>query len=261
MTSLPIKDYHAHPAISKTKLDLLHRSPAHLQEELLNPTPATPAMLWGQMYHSLILTPDQFALTYAVLPEGIDRRYKEGKEAWASWQEDHPGMIPVDKPDMTVLNAMRDALMSHSLAAAALTGGIAEQSYFFMIDGVECKCRPDYVVGNLMADLKTCIDARPEPFSRATWNFRYHVQGAFYPDGYFEATGIRIEHFFMVAQEKAAPHAVNVYRADDEMLDQGRREYHDDLSVYRECLELDIWPSYPEQVQALVLPVWVQEIY
>jgi hypothetical protein len=192
LRDMPMSDYHAHPAISKSKLDLIHRSPSHYRAELERPTVPTPAMLWGAMYHSLILTPALFAATYAVMPEGIDRRTTDGKQAWADWQSEYAGMTPVDKPTMTELDAMRDALMAHSLAAAALSEGVAEQSFFATINGVECKARPDYVRGDMMVDLKTCLDARAEPFSRACWNFRYHVQGAFYPDVYFEATSERI---------------------------------------------------------------------
>jgi exodeoxyribonuclease VIII len=259
ITDMSMLNYHAHPAISKSRLDLIHRSPAHYKAEAENPSEPTAAMLWGSMYHSLILTPDDFARTYAVMPEGIDRRTKEGKDAWAAWQEEYEGMTPVDRPTMTELTAMRDALMAHSFASAALQGGLTEQSYFAMIDGVECKCRPDFVLGNTMTDLKTCKDARPDMFSRATWDYRYHVQGSFYPDVYFEATRNRIELFLLVAQEKTRPYAVNVFVADEAMLDQGRREYLDDLAIYRECLDLDVWPAYPEKVQALVLPVWAQE--
>jgi hypothetical protein len=59
--------------------------------------------------------------------------------------------------------------------------------------------------------------------------------------------------------EKSPPYAVNVFLLDEAMLDQGRREYLGDLAIYRECLELDVWPAYEEKVQALVLPVWAQE--
>jgi exodeoxyribonuclease VIII len=257
--TLSIEAYHAHPAISKSKLDLIHRSPAHYKAEVDNPSEPTPAMVWGQMYHSLILTPDVFSQTYAVLEDKIDKRTKEGKQLWEDWQAANAGLIAIDRPTMTELNAMRDALMSHSLASAALTGGLAEQSHFATIDGVECKARPDYVTGDMMTDLKTCVDARADAFSKATWNFRYHVQGAFYPDVYESATGDKIARFLLVAQEKTRPYAVNVFVADETMLDQGRREYLDDLSAYRECLELDVWPAYLEQVQALILPVWAQE--
>jgi len=217
-------------------------------------------MEWGAMYHSFVLTPDEFGRTYAVLPDGIDRRTREGREEWEAWQAQNADKQPVAEPTMVELVAMREALMGHGLASAALSEGEPELSCFGTLHGVECKCRFDWLrSGDTMVDLKTTTDARPDAFSRAAWNFRYHVQAAFYSDVYYAATGRRIERVLFIAQERAQPYAVNIYVADEEMIEQGRREYIDDLSLYKQCLEADEWPAYPEVVQALVLPVWAQD--
>jgi len=255
-------EYQAAPGLSKSQLDDLHRSPAHYKWELEHPTEPTPAMIWGQMFHSLVLEPDVFEATYAVLPEGIDRRTREGKEIWADWQLEHVGMTPVDKPSLDTLNAMRDAVFAHRLARNLLVGGTPESSVFWTHTGheVEAKARLDYIHGQrgLIADLKSCADARSEVFSRACWNYRYHVQAAYYLDAYKAVTGEALEDFLFVCVEKEPPHGVMLYLADGEMVDQGRKEYRADLDVYCECRDKEFWPCYPDTTFALTLPVWAQ---
>lgn len=59
-------DYHTGPGISKSGLDLVHQSPAHLAEARSNTEPkeATRAQMIGTAFHSLLLEPEQFALEY-----------------------------------------------------------------------------------------------------------------------------------------------------------------------------------------------------
>jgi len=255
---ISLEEYHAAEGISKSGLDLIHRSPAHYRQERVCPTPATPAMLWGSMFHMLVLQPDLFAATYAVLPEGIDRRTKDGREIWEAWQAEHEGFRAVDKPTMEELNAMRDSVFGHSRARELLSGGIAEQSLFWE-DGVRCKARPDYSRAAILSDLKTAVDARPEAFSRACWTYRYHVQSAYYSDGFRATFDQQVEAFAFIVVEKTLPYAVAVYLADESMVKQGRAEYAVDLEIYRECLAKDQWPGYPPEILSIELPYWAQE--
>jgi exodeoxyribonuclease VIII len=133
---------------------------------------------------------------------------------------------------------------------------------FWQMMDINCKARPDYIRQDkgLILDLKTCLDARSDPFSRSCWNYRYHVQAAYYLDGYRVATEESAEAFLFIAIEKAPPYAVAVYHANEDMIDQGRSEYQRDLITYAECLAKDEWPGYPEEIASLVLPRWTQEV-
>lgn len=257
VTQMSMADYRAAEGVSKSDLDLIHRSPAHYREHLLNPEPPTPAMVWGAMFHDLVLQPDVFDATYAVLPEGIDRRTKEGKQIWEDWQTEFEGKTPVDRPTLTELTAMRDALFANERAKNALTGGVPEQSLFWE-NGITCKARPDYTKPGLLVDLKSCLDARPEPFSKACWNYRYHVQAGWYGLGHQQSTGDKCE-FLFIAIEKTPPYAVALYLADDSMVRQGLAEALADAQVYAECVETDNWPGYPDEIQTIMLPTWAQE--
>lgn len=261
---LTYEAYHEHPAVRKGDLDLIHRSPAHYRQAKDFPEPSTPAQLWGQMFHALILQPDVFAATYAVMPDGIDKRQTDGKAQWAAWEEEHAGLIPVAKPTMVELNAMRDSLLFHPLASSALEGALTERSVFWKDTTengeVECKARPDIITTEgFIVDLKTCTDARPDEFARSCWRYRYHVQSAFYQDGCTVALGSAPQGFIFFAIEKEPPYAVAAYLANEAMVDQGRREYQADLETYAACRALDKWPAYPADVTSLMLPVWAQD--
>jgi hypothetical protein len=212
-----------------------------------------------------MLEPEVFAATYAVLPEGIDKRTKEGKLEWATWEEEHPDMVPVAKPTMIELAAMRDSLLSHPLVSVAIDGALCERSAFWIDTTengeVECKARPDLLMTTgFLGDLKTCQDARPEAFARDCWTYRYHVQAAYYLDGLMAALGHQPEGFVFFAIEKSPPYAVATYLANEEMIDQGRREYQRDLELFTECRAKDDWPGYTTEVLSIMLPGWAQGV-
>src|SRR5690242_16583764 len=71
--------YHAANGVSNSMLKRLGRSPAHLKAYLEQREAQTPAMLFGQVVHQLLLEPDK-PWFWAVRPPGLDGRSKEGKE-------------------------------------------------------------------------------------------------------------------------------------------------------------------------------------
>jgi hypothetical protein len=73
-------EYHAHPAISKSHLDLIARSPLHYWARYIDENrvaqEATPAMRLGTALHTHVLELDSWDKDIAVSPFGIDRRTK-----------------------------------------------------------------------------------------------------------------------------------------------------------------------------------------
>jgi len=262
IVEMTMVDYHAAPGISKSRLDHLHRSPAHYKYALENPSKPTQPMIEGSVFHKLVLEPDTFTEEYAVIPDGIDRRYKEGKEVWAAFEEEAAGKICIDRPTLTQLTEQAAALRACTRANALLSGGKAEQSLFWTIDGydvpIPAKARIDYANEVCLVDLKTTKDARPDSFSRDCWNYRYHVQAAYYSDAYKLLTGLDMR-FVLLAVEKTPPYGVAVYMVNEDMISQGRREYQADLEVYARCAAADVWPGYEDVVQEILLPRWARE--
>mgnify|MGYP006284987957 CR=1 FL=1 len=246
-------EYHAHPALSKSGLDQINRSPAHYQAWLTDPRIETPAMKIGTAAHCAILEPDRFQTDYIAAPEGIDRRTKAGKEQWADMESSGKIILPAD--DYAALLAMRESVMSHPSARELLSEGVAEQSYFGQLWGVDVKCRPDWLISGIVVDLKTTQDASLSGFSKSIANYRYAVQHAFYSD-VLAACGIDVSAFIFVAVEKVAPYAIGVYELDAASVEVGREAYQRNLDTYKRCLDTGEWPAYSNAIESISLPKW-----
>lgn len=253
-------EYHAHPAVSKSDLDLVNRSPMHYRHVKENPQEQTAAMLFGSVVHKLVLEPETFSSEYAVAPRS-DRRTKEGKARWQEFLGSINDEILISEELFSEASAVAEAVRNDPIADKLLTKGKAEQSYFWTntTTGVECKCRPDYLrADGIAVDLKTTQNAAPDEFVRSAYNYRYHVQAWWYLHG-LKQCGIDAHDFIFIAVEKNPPYAVCVYAADDLMLELGEREALRNLRTYAECVDTGIWYGYEKepQIHSLSLPDWV----
>lgn len=261
---MPAEQYHGIHAMSAGGLKRMKRSPAHFYGLQLDPNrpPAgdpTPALVNGTLVHCCIFELDQVAARYVVRPDGIDYRTKDGR-AWRDAQT----LEVVDAVQMAAAQAQAAAVRALPDVAALLADGYGESSAFW-IDretGELCKCRPDWVSpagdGVILVDGKTCQDASPDGFGRAIWNFDYHLQAAWYSDGFEAATGQHVHGFVFAAVESAWPHAAAPYMLGDDVLDAARRENRRLLNRYAECNRTGVWPGYSPGVQIINLPSWAQ---
>ncbi len=250
---LPAADYHAHPAVSKSVLDKIAKSPLHARAYLDGERDEpTPAMNFGTALHACALEPELFNDTYAVF-EG-DRRTKDGKARYEAIQAS--GATIISAADFDAITAMVEQIRHHPVAAALLQDGIAEASVFWKHPptGLECKCRPDWWnrEAGMVVDLKTTEDASPAGFARSVAAYRYHVQAAHY------SIGTKASRFVFIAIEKKAPYAVAVYELDNEAMALGHKLRDRDLEVFSSCQEFNAWPGYPAEIQTITMPKWAQ---
>lgn len=258
---LPSHQYHAAPGVSNSMLKHLARSPAHLRAYLEKPPEQTPAMLFGQIVHQLLLEPEK-PWFWAVRPPGLDGRSKEGKD-WKAQVGDKPVL---DHAEWLKAEGVVAGVRSHPTARLALSSGKSEVSVFkeFRLGRtVLRKARIDFVNhGNALVDIKTTDDARPDAFARTLFNLKYHVQAAFYLDIWNDSLPIGEspkESFVFIAVEKEPPFAVAVYDLSREAINAGRAEYIRLLQLYMECHALDEWPAYNPDVQEIGLPAWAHK--
>jgi hypothetical protein len=259
-------DYHAHPAISKSHLDLIARSPLHYWARYIDPNRVPPeptaAMRLGSAVHTLTLEADQFENRYITAPV-VDRRTKEGKARWLEFEAEAGGRELIDAEDRATISRMAESVWRHPAAAMLLHWqGKAETTHMWAdpSTGAECKCRPDWLTndGNLIIDLKTTEDASPSGFQRSVANYRYYVQASWYLDGVEAATGHRPDQFIFICVEKKPPYAVAVYAADAEMIQIGAETAARDLARLVECKASNTWPGYSDQIEPLSLPAWMR---
>lgn len=244
--------YHSSAGISKSGLDLLARSPKHYWASLQQKQEQSTAFLIGSATHTAILEPKELSNRYAVID--ADMRTKEGKEQKAEALKQ--GKDVLTGSQYADILRMRDSVMSHSIAKELFTNGDPEVSCLTEIDGASVRARADWLrKDKIIVDLKTTADASEREFSKSVASFNYHRQAAWYMD-LFNKEWVDVDMFLFVCVEKTAPFSVAVYELDGEAIDQGRDECHKLLSIYKECMANEDWPSYPENITKLQLPAW-----
>ena len=218
------EDYHADTsAISASGLKLFARSPAHYYAAYLDPNrierSPTPAMRVGTATHCAILEPERFSAEYIALPEGLDRRTKEGKQAYADLLSTGAELLTSD--DMSLVVNMACAFRDNATSRALFDRKhVVEQSIFAEVNGVACKCRPDFMTadGLMVMDVKTTSDASPESFGKSAWSIGYHIQAAFYRRVIQSATGITPDCIFGCV-ESDRPYLTAYYTVPQYLLD------------------------------------------
>jgi exodeoxyribonuclease VIII len=265
MRDLPAEEYHAVLAMSAGGLKRMQQSPAHFYGLTLDPArPAqepSAAMRNGTLVHCALFEPDAVATRYVVKPAGHDGRTKEGR-AWTAGISQSVQVIDFAQMAAATLQAV--AIRRLPEIGALLSDGYAEASAFWTDEatGELCKCRPDWVSpagdGVILVDGKTCVDASPDGFAKAIWNYGYHLQAAWYSDGFEKATGQRVHGFVFAAVENTWPYAAAAYMLGDDALDQAREKNERLLELYAKCKKNGVWPGYAETIQPIALPTWAR---
>ncbi len=225
------------------------------------PRIATPAMKFGSMCHKYCLEPQLFEGSYALLD---DKRTKAGKATALALQE--KGIETFTTPELDTLTGIYKALCNNEFANKYIisdtlrdTRGLAEQSYWWKHreTGLQCKCRCDYVIDDMVIDLKTTGEggASPEAFTRTIASFKYFLQAAHYLQG----TGAK--RFIFVAVEKVFPYSVGVYELSPHFIERGYELQEQTLSDIKAAQESGIWAGYtdqaPEGIKTLTPPKWL----
>jgi exodeoxyribonuclease VIII len=249
-------EYHAIDRLSASGTGDILRSPAHYDCRRNATSEPSRAMRIGTAVHANILEPEWAERFLIRRPDGIDRRTKAGKAAWAEFEENVPeGAIVMDTAEWdTAANVSLAVTLNEPLRRARLLQGEYEVSAFFDIDGCPAKCRFDVVAERgFVVDLKTTQDA--SQFERSVVKWGYHRQAALYQMG-AAAVGVECKAFIFVVVETAAPYGIRVVTLDSDALIQGEREVHRAAKLYRECMESGEWPGYSSDLQTVSLPLW-----
>jgi exodeoxyribonuclease VIII len=251
-------EYHGNEAIGSTLLKkIASKSLAHAMSEEFK---TSAAMNLGSAVHAAILEPETYEKEFIVSPK-IDKRTKAGKEQYKEFLELSFGKILINEDQEQAVIGAVESLKRHNIANGMLTGGESEYSYFAELDGISCKCRPDYFNSNSLIDLKTCADASNDGFMKACINFGYHIQAAFYLDVFNAANGTSVKDFYFVAIETSKPFAINTFKMGEVEINLGREQYKKalkQLKEYRETNNLDNF-CYEKKINEIQFPLWALE--
>ncbi|MBB7653044.1 exodeoxyribonuclease VIII [Escherichia coli] len=257
------ENYHAGPGVSKSQLDDIADTPALYLWRKNAPvdTTKTKTLDLGTAFHCRVLEPEEFSNRFIVAPE-FNRRTNAGKE------EEKAFLMECASTGKTVITAeegRKIELMYQSVMALPLgqwlveSAGHAESSIYWEDPetGILCRCRPDKIIPEFhwIMDVKTTADI--QRFKTAYYDYRYHVQDAFYSDGYEAQFGVQPTFVFLVASTtiECGRYPVEIFMMGEEAKLAGQLEYHRNLRTLADCLNTDEWPA----IKTLSLPRWAKE--
>lgn len=250
-------EYRSLDAANYSVLKWAAKSAAHMRQAM-EPLEQTPAMQLGSLVDAMLLggLESQF-----VCAPAIDRRTKAGKEEWEQLMANAAGRTVVGQDLWNKAETMAAAVTSHRTAHYLFTTKARQRNQQALVwkddeTGATCKALLDGVIfGTTIFDLKTTQSADARDFGRTVANFGYHVQAAFYKDGWRAMTGEDLPFLFVVV-ESAAPFGVACFELDESAIIAGRQRYKSALRLWLKCRETNNWPCYDQNLQTLELPKW-----
>lgn len=257
---VPNDDYRAIDAINITLLKELKRSPQHFRHARTTPKVSKPLTL-GSAAHCATLEPERFGRDYAIWSYRTEsgRMSPRTGKRWDEFCLAHADRTIITEDESCEALAIAQTVRADPVAAKYLAAGEPEVTMQWSLAGRPCKGRVDWLTlqeTDVLVGLKTARDCRPFIFGAAAAKLGYHLQWAWYFDGFVAATG-RTPRMIEIVVESAAPYAVAVYVIPDDILAQGREEYEDLLQQLALCESRNEWPGPAETELVLSLPSWV----
>ncbi len=254
---IPFDQYLALPGLSISALKVLRESPMKYKHALTAERRETASMALGTAAHQAILEPRKF--NPAVFT-GATRRGKE----WDAFLAAHAGDLIMKQDEVDQVHGMRNSVRSSAAAMRYLADGQAEvtMQWTDAATGRPCRGRIDWLTRidgqPVIVDLKTTKSAKPFMFGGQAAKLGYHLQLAYYFDGFVAITG-ETPAMKIIAVENTAPFEPAVYSIPEDVILQGREEYQQLLSRLAECEETNNWPPASETESDLSLPTWAYD--
>jgi hypothetical protein len=278
--SVPESTYHARVSgmASKGALDWIDEVPAKykawLDWELEDSE--TKALRLGVATHMAVLEPEKFSRTYIIEPDfgpcrkndplGVSSEAaKENKKRRDDWRDRHKGarLLPADSG--------RQLLgMVQSIRADKACRRIFERAGRSEITarwddpdtGLPCKSRMDHYVLDdslaLVVDVKTCLNARWDAFTRAIHSMRYDVQDQHYREG-LTRLNQPVDGFVFIAVEKTPPYLCAAYQIRAEDLIGAKGALRRNMATLAECTRTGLYPGYTDGgIVELSLPPYMR---
>lgn len=263
---VPAVRYHASPGLNISRLKRLAKSPQHFQHVPTSKDQIVPMRL-GTTAHCAVLEPARFANDYVIwnrISDAGNLCPRKG-QYWDKFEAEAlaAGKTVAMPDEYNHALAIQHAVRSDKWAMKYLTRGAAEVSMRWSMRGRVCKGRADWlgmVDGKPhIVGLKTAEDAALYRFSSAAARYGYHLQWAWYHDGYDLIRHVRPVMKEIVVESKP-PYSVVVYDIPDEVLEIGREEYTRLLDLLADCERANDWPG-PSMGREVMfsLPSWAYQ--
>lgn len=286
--------YHAWPYASNSRLSLLvpPSTPSKLKEYLDRPPKDKKVWKEGRILHACVLEAERYEQDYRIAGQCCgttkkgDRCSKPGAFPVDSGEACHlhvgdflpdDDTLLVSPADDAMARGARDRFKAHATAGGFLRVPDAQYELSIVWDQpiddagtvVRCKARIDWYsatfLGGTPMDLKGAKDASEKPFKKQAHYNGYLRQSVLYRMG-LRALGLPARDFAVIAQEKAAPYELMVYRLGDAacgpLPEPGEEPVHvagvvmASLRLWEFCQRTGEYPGYPDGVHDLTTDEW-----
>jgi len=260
LRAVPESEYHSWDLMSASALKVLDKStPLHLtasKEERED----TPAFRIGRALHARVLTPEVYGDGFVVAPD-VDRRTKAGKEEYERFVAGAVGKTVLSYDDSVLVEAMRASICNHRSAKMLVDacGMDTELTLRGTWRGVQCKARIDGWIESTgtIIDVKTHSGlASPQEFARASYNFGYWTQFAFYRE-LLRAAGKEVSNVVLIVVEKSKPHAVMCAGMHEDGLDSATARLPEMVDLYNQYVA-NPTKGWSDDVLEIRIPAWAQ---
>lgn len=274
--------YHSCEGLSRSKIFKMSRSPLHYFDAMNKESEfvETPAMVLGELVHTMILEPHALSDRYALYPVinelpkvGLQKdigkeEHQKQKEARGFVRTGNELVLKIFNDELCGRKVVDREMYNKALSIAAssaanpileslLSHAKIEHSIFFTHEptGIQCKVRPDIWVNGFVADLKTSADGSYKAFQSSAYKYGYFLQAAMIKYA-LESIGEPMKDFIFIVQETKEPFASATYTLDDQALSYGEHCFHEYMAKIKECTNNNHWPTYT--TQSLTLPGWAK---
>ena len=267
--NVPDSEYRAWPCYCKSMMSYTMKSGKHLKAYVDGSGEDSDAMIFGRLVDCFLLEPDRYGDLFVIRPDmypdnkGNMKPWSNNANYCRSWNAgQHKAIIKAETK--ATADRVSKAIGEHPQASEWLNACKSQVSIVWIDPetGITCKGRIDGLIENeRLLDLKITNDPHPAAFSRTSYSFGYHIQGAFYHDGYILASGGTLGEspqypFSFIACEDSEPFDCVCYNLGVESFDVGRVMYREALSRYKEIKESGEYYGYSNVAEELEIPLW-----
>jgi hypothetical protein len=220
-----------------SNLKMIAVSPAHYLAAVKKDTAA---MQRGRVLHALVLGGPRVVC--------YPGKTRQGK-VWEAFKAANDGAEILTAKPYAAARGMADSVLRHKEAMQVLEGRHeVEIDWTYM--GRKCQSHVDNIGpgGTFIAELKSAVSSKPERFEWQAHKMAYGGQVAFYLEG-VKAAGLgEPTDAYAVVVEPVEPYVVTVMRAQEDVLDLGRRCVRLWMEQLLACEAANQWPGYVQGI-------------
>jgi PDDEXK-like domain of unknown function (DUF3799) len=253
---ITLQDLNERP-LSYSSIKEFAKSPRHFMNYRNKPKETTPALIYGQALHCMLLEPQEFDNNFVVITK-LDMRTKDGKEAYARLEAESVGKTMIQADLHNELFSLTQYISSNPEFEVLMEGAQTEVEERTEIYGLPFVTIKDIVKANGVIDIKSVQSGHIDTLNKDFFNYQYHIQAAIYTQ--------EGQTFSFYVIEKSEPYYHGLVRVADDFIKYGKRELERLCVGFNYCLEhpecfnmsYDFWYMMEGIKPIISLPTWVK---